>query len=356
MGRRAPGRSLAGARDHGGVADQGHRLQPGSLSRRHRRLRDGRLGQAASSRRGARRRQRRLLAALDRRAGDRDGAVVVGERSGWVTFWTPTEASIRSAALRAAMGNATWPGQGIARALVLSTASTPDAGHGLHARRLWRHPSVWRRAGRFSGARTGRSDIARGIVLTTPGNGLFVQGYTLDYSGEIHPFGGAPAVSASADVAGPRHGRLDRGLDGGQIRCARWLGARPPRRRSRVGQRAKPQPDVRRGRPGTSREASPARAAAAEARSGWSSTRSRAAMPGAPISTSATRDGRRSASGLALTRYGRSAVCSRTSRWSTRISVCAPSRRRRSPRMPVGSTGAARSTTRRSRSRGTRRS
>ena len=48
------------------------------------------------------------------------------------------------------------------------------------------------------GAAHWSDDVARGIVLTDGLNGLFVQGYTLDYSGGIHPFGGAPAVQRSA--------------------------------------------------------------------------------------------------------------------------------------------------------------
>jgi hypothetical protein len=46
------------------------------------------------------------------------------------------------------------------------------------------------------------TDIARGLVLTTGGNGIFVQGYTLDYSGGVHPFGGAPVVRPSASWPG----------------------------------------------------------------------------------------------------------------------------------------------------------
>src|SRR5579872_5743509 len=42
------------------------------------------------------------------------------------------------------------------------------------------------------------SDVARGLVLISGVNAMFQQGYTLDYSGGIHPFGGAPAVTPSA--------------------------------------------------------------------------------------------------------------------------------------------------------------
>src|SRR5204863_6963036 len=46
------------------------------------------------------------------------------------------------------------------------------------------------------------TDVARGLVLTSRRHGLLMQGYTLDYSGGIHPFGGAPAVTPSAQWPG----------------------------------------------------------------------------------------------------------------------------------------------------------
>src|SRR5207244_3852508 len=137
----------------------------------------------------------------------------------------------------AAMGNTTWPGKGIARALVLSGGSTRDA----------------------------------------------VMGYTLDGFGGIHPFGGARELFGSAEWPAD----MAAGCSTGTVMSTRGAAHLRSSRRKR-------------GPPGTSRAASPARAVGAGARSASFWTTNRAATPGARISTSATRGGLRSASGRPL--------------------------------------------------------
>ena len=98
------------------------------------------------------------------------------------------------------IGNATWPGQGTARGLVLSARSTPSSVMGYTLDGFGGiHPFGGARA--VLGAANFGGDMARGIVVV-PGQGLLVEGYTLDYSGGIHPFGGAPAVVSSASWPG----------------------------------------------------------------------------------------------------------------------------------------------------------
>src|SRR5438094_660360 len=85
-------------------------------------------------------------------------------------------------AVRWIEGNATWPAQGLARAMVLMQTSsrlavsgyTLDGRGGIHP--FGGAPAVF-------GATSFADDVARGIVLSDVHGGLFVEGYTLDFSG-----------------------------------------------------------------------------------------------------------------------------------------------------------------------------
>src|SRR5690348_6788872 len=77
-------------------------------------------------------------------------------------------------------GNTVWPGEGIARGLVLTSSSTPSAVAGYTLDGYGGiHPFGGARA--VLGAAHWDTDMARGLVLLDGGGGLLVSGYTLDY-------------------------------------------------------------------------------------------------------------------------------------------------------------------------------
>src|SRR5207237_903178 len=167
VGRRSSRWGIASAGDDDDVAEQRHRLQPGSLSRRQRRICPRRVGRPTPGRPRAGRRQPRELAELDRRSRGGDGAVVLDHRP-----------------------------------------------RRLRARRRSRHPSVRRPAAvhpQHVVAGPGQ-DMADSMVAWTRAPTATPGGWLLDRHGEVYAWGSAPALAPSQTWA---TWDIARGLAGG---------------------------------------------------------------------------------------------------------------------------------------------
>src|SRR5437867_1888756 len=146
LGRRPPGGLVPGAVHERFVAEQGHRLRPRPVPRWDRRIRDGRLGRTAPAGCRAGPGERRVLAGMDRRARDRDGAVVVcGPACGLPPGRGRRHPRVWRSAGSDGVRDVARPGDRAGDGA--HGLEHAHQGAGLHARRLRGRPPVRRRAG-----------------------------------------------------------------------------------------------------------------------------------------------------------------------------------------------------------------